>query len=140
MGQQDLSAAATALSELNRIHQLFVDSLSHRGVSASPANAGSFTTRGNDLSAMVLGVPFRVVRRPVSIGGQFRLCEYAFLTPYDGGDLCVWCLYLDGQGALYTDSKQAQRLCDITSGDLVGMALVELASALMDSPVFAPRH
>lgn len=135
--QQQVAIAVAAQTEFKRIHDQFVAKVA--STANKVANGGSFTTDGEDFSASALGVNFRVVRRPISIQGQFLASEYAFITEYEGKDLCLWCFYMDEGGVLYTDSALSKRLCDFDNTYLPSRVVEGLANSLLASTVFAPR-
>lgn len=101
-------------------------------------NGGSFTTDGNNFEATVLGVSFRVARRPIVKDGHFSAIEYAFITRYRDEDISPFKLYLSSNGNLFLDGALSNRLCDFDNHKLLTHLIPAVASVLMASPIFKP--
>lgn len=132
----DISTAIGAVEQLMRDHQHLLEILPQK---KQPERGGSFTKEGDKLRAEALGVQFRVEQRPVVVGEHISKLEYAFIAQHEGKDTCVMCLYLDGDGALYTDPSAPKILCDTDNSYLATKIVGELILALLRSPVLQPR-
>ena len=135
--QRRAEAATRDLASLKREHDQFI--LAVNTAQSQSFNCGWFRTDGENFSAEVLGVRFRVNRRPVAVNGNFVASEYAFLSEFEGEDLPVWRLYLNKNDELFTDSSFTQVVCKYTNSYLIREVIVGLTNALLKSPIFAPK-
>lgn len=136
--EEQIAIAVAALSRLKLMHDQFASKVA--SMPNTTVNGGSFTTDGTDFAATALSISFRVERRPIIVDGFFMASEYAFIAQHEGNDLCLWRMYLDGHGVLFTDPALSNRLCDITNTHLPTKVVAALASGLMASPIFTPRN
>lgn len=136
--EEHLEVAAAAREKLEALHGEFMAAI--RALKESKVNGAEFRCVDGELEATCLGVQLPAKHRLVARAGELALIEYTFIANHAGEAIPIWSIYLAPSRRVYADAAIGNVLCDMTNEYLPSRTAAHLASKLLASKVFAPRH